>query len=100
MTNAADDFAFIGARLREVQTDPLSQTHSGMWWCYHCQKEIDGRNVDSQERHNGPTDGCGCIVHQACDRCDNGGWVPFHSSCPPAFEQCPKCFNPFGHQSP
>lgn len=35
-----------------------------------------------------------------CDRCEGGGWVQVYSPSPPAFDVCPKCFNPKGHPSP
>jgi hypothetical protein len=101
-TRAADDFAFISARLREVTADPLSQTHSGMWWCDDCCKEIEGAEVTFQERHDERCGGCGCDVHLACGTCSNKGWCdetlggyPLSPWC-----ECPDCHNPFGYKSP
>lgn len=35
-----------------------------------------------------------------CETCEDAGFVPVHSEHPPAFDTCPRCFNPKGHPLP
>ena len=39
-------------------------------------------------------EGCGCST------CEGGGWVQVFSPNPPAFEECPDCYNPNKLPSP
>jgi hypothetical protein len=97
---AANDFAAIAAGMRALKCETVEVAPKTPWWCGDCQRDVDGRDVTYQERHDERAGGCGCIVYPSCGRCENGGWVQVYSPCPPAFEQCPACFNPFGTKSP
>jgi hypothetical protein len=97
---AADDFASIARRVRELKCEPVVAADKNLWWCPECQTEIDGIAVTYQERHDDRAGGCGQAVYPACSECDNGGWVQVYSPRPPAFEMCHKCFNPSDNPSP
>jgi hypothetical protein len=72
------------------------------WWCDDCQKEIDGRDVTYQERHDERAGGCGCNVYPSCEDCENDGWVlsSYQASHPPNFDECERCGNPNRKEHP
>lgn len=43
---------------------------------------------------------CGQETEERCSECDNSGWVQVHSERPPAFGECPKCYNQYDKLSP
>jgi hypothetical protein len=98
----ADDFSFIRQRLAELEAKPASSNdnEARMFWCDDCQKEIPAGEVTPEGLHNEHMEGCGCIVHPSCDKCENGGWVQVFSHHPPCCGVCQSCFNPFGHPNP
>ncbi len=67
----ADDFAAIAARLKGIEPDPTSGAFG----------KIE-------------------ITEPECEACEDVGWVQAYSPRPPAFDVCPKCFNPNGRHSP
>lgn len=97
---AADDFASIAARMRELSEDAPPDMPRTPWWCEDCGVEIDGREVTFNERHDERIGGCGCEVWPSCQECDNGGWVQVYSPHPPRFDECQECYNPSGRPSP
>lgn len=93
-TRIADDFAFIRARMAEIEAPQAPSSHL-RWWCEACQVELDDAEV-AEGYHSK----CGNTVREACAECFNGGWVQVYSPRPPAFGVCPACGNPSGAPSP
>jgi hypothetical protein len=95
---AADDFAFIRAKMQQLQCEQVAPTQdtSSHWWCPKCCDGIDGVHVSYEETHTV----CGTKVQEYCDECDSGGWVRVYSPRLPAFGECPKCYNPNNYRSP
>jgi hypothetical protein len=93
-------FYFIDRKFGQKKATDALKTP---WWCDDCQKEIDGRDVTFQERHDERAGGCGCTVYLACDTCSNTGWCDQWLGGHALIDQwceCPDCHNPFNRTSP
>lgn len=86
-------FDFIDRKFGQKKVAEVSMVP---WWCDDCGKEIEGRDVTYQERHDERAGGCGCAVYASCSTCENGGWVfsSYQASHAPNLDECPDCGNP------
>lgn len=92
-------FDFIDRKFTQKPKCELVQPDtSALWWCDHCNDHVYSVHVTFQERH----DVCGHEVDPYCHDCENGGWVmsSYQASGAPNLEECSKCYNPNGYQSP
>lgn len=91
-------FDFIDKKFAQREK-PAPRVPETLWWCDNCSEHIGDCSV-VDDRHREGSGGCGCFVEPWCRECDNGGWVQVHSERPPAFGECPKCYNPNSRDQP
>lgn len=93
-SQAADDFTFIAARIREIKHAPIPTNLT--WWCDDCQSLIAEREVTPQAFHDESCGGCGCKVSPSCQVCRNAGWIDesLGGEATSGWSICPDCRNP------
>jgi hypothetical protein len=88
----------FGRRCEPVSTDASAQPRPECWWCNGCFEMVPSRDVTvADEEMHIP---CGGLAVPYCDACESGGWVQVYSPCPPSFDVCSACYNPFDYPCP